>query len=96
MGPSSNSVFSSNKDGSFTSVSGSYVAGGGMLKTQSAKRKPGTKGNHSGTYLIDGNTIELRYDNGTIARAVFGFDGEDEIIFGRTNYWVPKKTKKSK
>lgn len=87
MGPSSNTVSSSGKDGTFSSVSGSYVTGGGMLRTQGTNRQSGSKGNHSGTYFIDGNTIELRYDDGTITRAVFGFDGEREIIYGRTNYW---------
>jgi hypothetical protein len=96
LGPSSNSVSSSGKDGSFSSFAGSYVAGGGMIRTQSANREPGGKGDHSGTYLIDGNTIELRYDNGSITRAVFGFDGEEAIIMGRTNYWAPKSPEKSK
>lgn len=87
MGPSSNTVSSSGKDGSFSSVSAGYVAGGGMIRTQGTSRKSGSKGNHSGTYFIDGNTIELRYDDGAITRVVFGYDGEDAIIFGRTNYW---------
>jgi len=87
MGPTSNTVSSSNKDGTFSSVSGSYIAGGGMLRTQGTRRQSGSKGNHSGAYFINGNTIELRYDDGTITRAVFGFNGEGQIIFGGTNYW---------
>jgi len=92
MGPSTNIVTSSNKDGSFSSVSGNYVAGGGRLQTTGTNRSGG-KGNHTGTYFIDGNTIELRYDNGDITRAVFGYDGGSQIIFGGTNYWVPGASK---
>jgi len=85
MAPSSISIRSSDKDGTFSSLHGTYDTGGGTL-TQST-RQTGSKGNHSGTYFIDGNTIELRYDNGTITRAVFGFNGESQVILGRTNYW---------
>lgn len=91
MAPSSSTVTSSDKNGSFTGISGRYDAGGGSL-TQ-GRRQTGSQGNHTGTYFIDGNTIELRYDDGSITRAVFGFDGEREIIFGGTNYWVPGNSK---
>jgi len=64
----------------------SAVVGGGMI---SNNRYPNEAGGHSGSYLIDGNTIELRYDNGTLARALFGTDGVKYVILGNTNYWVP-------
>ena len=67
-------INSSDKDGTFYSVTGSFVTGGGMIQTQVARRHSSGTGNHTGTYFIDGNTIELRYDNGEVMRALFGYD----------------------
>lgn len=58
-----------------------------MVRSQGSRKKSGDKGNHSGTYYIEGNTIELRYDNGEVSRALFGYDGEKNVVLGSTVYW---------
>lgn len=78
---------SSGKKGTFTAGSSNFSVGGGSAMVREGS---GTAGEHTGTYLIDGNTIELRYDNGKVVRSIFGTDGEENVIFGSTNYWTPK------
>ena len=44
----------------------------------------------SGTYFIDGNTIELKH-NGKIDRLLFGTDGKEKVLMAATEYLVKKK-----
>lgn len=82
----SSTVSSSSKSGQFTAGStNDMVTGGGAISTVSNNKNG--NGSHTGTYFIDGNTIELRYDDGSITRALFGTDGKKYVIMGRTNYW---------
>ena len=47
--------------------------------------------NMSGTYFIDGNTIELRYKDGNASRMLFGSDGKSEVLLGSTQFVTPNK-----
>jgi len=44
----------------------------------------------SGSYFIDGNTIELKH-NGKIDRLLFGTDGKEKVLMAATEYLVKKK-----
>jgi len=47
--------------------------------------------NMSGTYFIDGNTIELTHNSGKTERMLFGIDSEEKILLGSSVYRVPNK-----
>jgi len=42
----------------------------------------------TGTYFIDGNTVELQYDNGDVERTLFATNGTDRVILGESEYKV--------
>lgn len=69
--------------------SGTASLGSAEISSVQRSRRDGN-GRHSGRYLIDGNVIELTYDDGTVARLPFGTDGTSKIVMGDINYWVPK------
>ena len=50
-----------------------------------------TSDNLSGTYFIDGNTIELQYYDGRLIRKLFGTDGKSVVILGKREYKVSEK-----
>jgi len=45
----------------------------------------------SGTYFIDGNTIELQYYSGEVVRTLFATNGKDRVVLGEELYRVPDK-----
>ena len=45
----------------------------------------------SGSYFIDGNTIELQYNSGVLERRIFGTNGKDIMIVGDRQYRLPVK-----
>jgi len=78
---------SSNKDGtnSVVTTSGPNVAGG-----SSVSKKDGSR--NTGTYRIDGYTIELRHDNGWVRRELFCFYKPDRssIVIDGEYYWISR------
>jgi len=45
--------------------------------------------NSSGSYEISGNSIELRFGNGTVERVLFATDASRTVIFGQQRYLAP-------
>jgi len=45
--------------------------------------------NSGGTYEISGNSIELRFGNGTVERLLFATDGSRTVIIGQQRYLAP-------
>jgi len=45
----------------------------------------------SGSYYIDGNTIELQFNNGKRERRVFGTNGQNKAIIGHRLFRVPSR-----
>ncbi len=88
IGPYTGTVSTSDKKGSegTTVVSGGNVGGG-----VSSKRKDGSK--NTGTYYIDGYTIEFHHDNGWVHRELFHFPeehGKKYIHINNEIYWIRK------
>jgi hypothetical protein len=88
IGPKVLASGQSDKEGARTAIStGDEVIGGGGW----SKKYDGAK--NTGTYKIDGYTIEMRHDNGLAHRELFFFEdkNKDTIIIGDTLFWVDKK-----
>ncbi|MBT3062757.1 MAG: hypothetical protein AB2637_00030 [Candidatus Thiodiazotropha sp.] len=75
----------SDKTGTRTTLTtmGSKIGGG-----SSTSNRDGA--NNTGTYEIDGYTIEMHHDNGLVHRELFLFEDErkNRIVIGDTVYWV--------
>ncbi len=86
IGPYTGTVSKSDKKGSegTTVVSGDNVGGG-----VTSKRNDGSK--NTGTYYIDGYTIEFHHDNGWVHRELFHFPEEHGKTYIHINdeiYWI--------
>ncbi len=89
IGTYTGTVSKSDKKGSegTTVVSGGNVGGG-----VTSKRNDGSK--NTGTYYIDGYTIEFHHDNGWVHRELFHFPeehGRKYIHIGDEVYWIKDK-----
>ncbi|MCF6288313.1 MAG: hypothetical protein L3J53_03630 [Proteobacteria bacterium] len=78
----------SNKDGTRTVSSGSSPRA-----VLGSNRKTNDGAKNTGTYKIDGYTIEMHYDNGVVRRELFCFDDPDKsaIIVDDKYYWISSK-----
>jgi hypothetical protein len=75
-------------EGSATAVVNPNIGGGG-------KRRSGrTSADRTGTYSLDGYTLELHYDSGRVERHLFHTTPERDYIFFRgTEMWVGRQKK---
>ena len=80
----------SNKDGTRTVSSGSSPR---AVIGSDSKKKDGAK--NTGTYKIDGYTIEMHYDNGVVRREFFCFSNnkKNAIVINGNFYWISSKEK---
>jgi hypothetical protein len=64
------------------------VTSGVSVSTESTNPNPPST---TGTYTLDGYTLELRYDDGRIDRTFFYFwnDKKDYVVIGGVTYSIP-------
>lgn len=77
---------SKDKEGGRSTTIGTSKTGIGEVSHIEKKEENG-KGNMSGTYRIDGHTIELKFDNGLEKAFLFATDGQKAMILDRDFYF---------
>ncbi|NHF58760.1 hypothetical protein FK220_005375 [Flavobacteriaceae bacterium TP-CH-4] len=87
-GGNSSTYINVSKDKTGTTSTGSNTSTNGSVTTSSSRvSKSGGTGSMSGTYRIDGNQIELHFDDATVIKNIFATDGKEHIILG-TNFYM--------
>jgi hypothetical protein len=87
-GPSETSPSTS---GAFDDDTVRATASAGGVSTSIRSRNAHGAGDRSGTYALDGYTLELRFANGTVERHLFGMSKDRSLLLFRGNILTGKK-----